>query len=354
MLLQMKRPIIGIVGMPGAGKTTVFRAILGKNHCPEPERPDVAATGILNVPDRRLDLIVKMLSPQRSVRTTLEFVDFPAMLGEGRSRASGELVNRLRQTNMVLVALPVFERSSETPSVLFQKLQAEVLLADLQLIEGARERLQKDSRRRGLAADERERVEHMESVRRVLEQGAGIAATERVSFEWLAANSFPLLSVKPHIVVLNLAEGLDKPPVMKGFFGVETFSIPLCARAEVELMDLAEDEADTFRQAMKMGNPAQEIIASACLKALKLVTFYTVVGEEVRAWLLREGGTAMEAAGQIHTDMAHGFVKAEVTSFDDFAALGSFKQVKNAGKLALEGKEYIVKDGDILTIRFSK
>lgn len=350
----MKRPIIGIVGLPGSGKTTVFRALLGKGHCPEAERRDLAVSGILSVPDKRLDVIVKILCPKRWVHATLELTDFPPMLGESRGKTSGELVNRLRQTDMLMVVLGGFERDSEAPAAQFRKLWTELLLADLQLIEGAKERLQKDSRRRGLTADEKEKFDHLETARLAIERGGNITAVERASFHWLSANSFPLLTVKPYIVVLNLMEGVELSVDHEEFADAATRPIPLCARTELELMDLPEEEAETFRQAMKMDAPPQETIARGCLKALKLVTFYTVVGEEIRAWLLREGSTAIEAAGEIHTDMARGFVKAEVVSFDDFAALGSFKQVRNAGRLALEGRDYVVKDGDILTIRFSK
>ncbi|MDQ7779215.1 MAG: DUF933 domain-containing protein [Planctomycetota bacterium] len=353
----MKLPAIGLVGLPCAGKTSLFRAIVGRGHGHEAERPDQASVAIVNIPDARLDAIVKSLAVSRRVYATVEVNDFPPILGGARVKGkggSGELLNQLRQQDMLIGVLPAYERGGSAADAELRKLQGEMLLADQQVIESAIDRLDKDSRRRGLTADEREKIDHLETVRRAIESGDSIGADKLPSFERLAAFSVPLLCTKPQILVSNVAEASAPSRPIPGLFGASVDPVCVPCKTELELQELPEEERRAFREEMKIPVPPWDLLAPKILEALKVLTFYTAVGEEARAWHLHRGGTALDAAAQVHTDIAHGFVKAEVVAFDDLAGHGSLKNVKQAGKLALEGKDYVVKDGDIIAIRFSK
>ena len=346
---------LGIVGLPGAGKTTVFNALTGS-------AAEVSAYGgsgrdpnlaVVKVPDARVERLSAMYKPRKTTPAQIQYVDVAGTLSARETRASSldELLRLLRPVDALVHVVRNFERPGEPPSPQadFDALEAELVFSDLVIVERRLERLEADSRK-GKKADPRE-AELLGEARRLLDQGLALRSDPGVADSPLL-RGYAFLSSKPCIVVLNSGE--DVP------LGTTTLElspgIPLVelkGKLEMELSELPEEEADAFRRDLGLPEPATYQLIRVSHELLGLVSFFTVGEDEVKAWNIRRGTRAQRAAGVIHSDMERGFIRAEVVPYDDLVGLGSHAAAQKAGKVRLEGKDYVVQDGDVINFRFN-
>jgi GTP-binding protein YchF len=337
---------VGIVGLPNAGKSTLFNALTraGAEAAEYPFTTVDPNVAVVPVPEPRLDRIADTLGVARRVPEQIEFVDIAGLVrgahqGEG---LGNRFLAQIRDVDAILHVVRSFEQSqiahphgTVDPIADLDVVEAELLLADL---ESAERRLADAERRAG--GGEREARADVESWRVVVER---LRAGERAPAE------AGLLTSKPTVVVANVGEG-EQPPAELAVRG----AVAVCALDEAELGELEPEEAAQMRAELGIDTGALEAIVLAAYSLLDLVTFFTAVGgNEVRARSLARGGTASEAAGKVHTDMQKGFIRAEVIGWEELVSAGSFAAAREHGRLRTEGRDYVVEDGDVLTIKFN-
>ena len=324
---------IGLVGLPGSGKTTLFTALTR-----------VGAAGgrdnqaVVEVPDPRLPLLAELERSRRIVHAQVRFVDVPGALS-ARGLAS------LREADALCVVLRAFGPDA-APVRDLGSVRAELILADLAVVESALEGARKRARARSpeavaeVAAFERA---HSALLEETLLRDAGLSEEDRAALRGLAP-----LTLKPWVPVANLEEGATDVPA-----GLSGDAVAVWAGIEAETAGMDQEEARALLEEFGVPEPGLERVISACYRALDLITFLTTGEDESRAWEVRRGATAPEAAGAIHTDLQRGFIRAEVISYDDLVAAGGWDQAKRKGQLRVEGKEYEVREGDVLHVRFA-
>lgn len=352
--------------MPGAGKTTVFRLLTGGN----PSGRQDASIGMAKVPDARIDVLSGMFKPRKTTYAQIEVVDLtggagPARSGadyNGRARARGIslLINHMRTVDALVHVVRTFESVDGEPAAALRdaaSLNDELILADMAIAEARVERL-RSSRKR--TADEDHELELMEVLAAEFGEGRGLREIELAVDDRDRLRGYGLLSVKPMIVVANMSE----EQFQAGAFADETQlhgycnerHIPyvrLCASIEADIFELPADERGAFMDAYEISSTGVELVSRAVYESLKLVSFFTVGEDEVRAWPIAAGTHARHAAGKIHSDIEHGFIRAEIVAYDDLIRLGSYAAARAAGAFRLEGREYTMTDGDIVNFRFS-
>ena len=348
---------VGIIGLKFTGKTTLFNLITGA----------AIATGqggvdphlaVGKVPDPRLDRLSAMFNPKRTIHASFEWVDVPGFQAGATADGGREATRFLehgRRVDALAQVIRCFDGGYGVPDPAgeLETLALEMALADLQIVENRIERLAKDKQRMGKVANPLE-PPLMERFREHLEQDRPLRDLELNPDEKKLASGFAFLTQKPMIVVLNHAEGGEPPAAVAAAAeaaGAEVVS--LCASVEEELAELAPEEAAEFLSELGISEPAMNRMIHAAYGALRLQSFFTVGPDECRAWTVRRGALAPVAAGVIHSDLQRGFIRAEVTPYDDLIAAGDMSAAKQAGAVRLEGKNYEVQDGDILEIRFS-
>lgn len=356
---------IGIIGLPNSGKTTVFNALTGQ------ARPTSAvtatkleiSTGTVDVPDPRVDRLAEIFKPRKKVYAKVTYADIAGLeKGVGRSGLSGPLRNQISQMDAFLHVVRAFEdplvphvEGSLNPQRDVSILDTEFILSDLVAIEKRLERLESDLKRAG---KEREAALKEQALllrlKESLEAEKPIRDAELKHEEEFSLRSFGFLSQKPALILVNTG---DEARAAKEYVAYEhrhSAAAVLQGKLEMEIAQMPPEDAEMFLQDFGIAVPGRLRVIRLSYDLLGLHSFLTVGEDECRAWTLRRGATAVEAAGTIHTDLAKGFIRAEVFAYDDLIALGSESAVKSAGKFKLEGKEYIVKDGDVLNIRFSQ
>ncbi len=345
---------LGIVGLSRAGKTTLFRALTGL------DIPEEAGSGgklypvhgVVSVPDKRLEWLYDRLRPKKMTPIQVTYTDFQGghLFSEDKRKYVAVLLNHIRPMDALVMVVRNFEDVvGGAPQVEedFRSLHDEFILADLATAEKRLDKL-REEKKKGKKISERER-ELLENCVEILNREEPLRNYPHIaSAQELRGYTF--LSGKPLLVVVNNSDEDDTLPEVD-FKGVEV--VPVRARLEMELMQLDEDEVDVFKKDFGIDKFARDMIISKSFALLDLVTFYTVNEDEARAWTVRAGTPAMKAAGVIHSDMERGFIRAEVIHFDDLYRAGSYSAAKKEGTLRLEGRDYVVQDGDIVQIRFS-
>ena len=348
---------VGLIGLKFTGKTTVFNVITGAG-MPTGQGGVDPHLAVGKVPDARLDRLTAMFSPKRTIHASIEWVDIPGFQ-PGASADGGREATRFlehgRKVDALAQVIRCFDGGFGTPDPgsELQTLALELGLADLQVVENRLERLAKDKQRMGKVANPLE-PPLMERFLAQLEDDRPLRDLALNSDEAKIASGFAFLTLKPLIVVLNHAEGEAAPPdVVAAAREAGAEVVSLCASIEEELSELPADEAAEFLAELGIERPASHQMIQAAYGALNVHSFFTVGPDECRAWTVRKGATAPEAAGAIHSDLQRGFIRAEVTPYAELAAAGGMAQAKQAGAVRLEGKSYVVQDGDVIEIRFS-
>lgn len=349
---------VGIIGLPQSGKTTLFHALLHGAH--EGAVPGVAGAhhATITVPDARFDYLVQLYKPKKATPATVEFIDGAAHISAERHKPAfgTDFFQGIRQVEALVHVVDVFSGTVD-PMQAVRRVDEELLLADLMMVEGRLERLEKTLRARKDAMPERAEHEVLTFVKQLLEEEKPLRLAPFTPDQERILRGFSFMTRKPMVVVANVHE----THLQSGQSPAELLSycqqhghryLELCAEIEYEITQLSPEEEPEFLQAMGIEQPARLRLVREVYDALRLITFFTFNENEVRAWTLPQGATALEAAGRIHSDMARGFIRAEVLSWDQMQQYGSWENAKHAGAIRLEHKEYVVQDGDVLYIRF--
>lgn len=354
---------IGIVGLPNVGKSTLFTALtkkggLAANYPFATIDPNV---GIVDVPDDRLQALADIVHPGRIVPATVEFVDIAGLVKGAAAEGAGlgnQFLANIRECDAICQVVRYFKDPDVMrevnhtgafvdPASDAETIMTELILADIQTLEKQLPKLEKEAKR------DKELMPKLNVAKRLVEwlnEGNRAATMEMADEERAAAKGLFLLTMKPMLYVANVDEDMlteDLDPID----GVKP--IPICAKVEAELSELDPEEAQMFLADLGLERSGLEVLAQAAYKLLGLQSFFTAGEMEVKAWTVRQGATAPQAAGVIHTDFERGFIKAETIAFDDYVELGGEKGAKEAGRLRMEGKDYVMHDGDVVHFRFN-
>ncbi len=348
---------IGIIGMKFTGKTTLFNAITGAQQ-PTGQGGVEPHRAVGKIPDPRLDKLTEMFNPKRTVHAAVEWVDIPGFEGGAGADGGREATRFLehgRKVDALAQVVRCFDGGYGAPDPVgeLEAMALELILTDLQVVENRLERLAKDKARMGKVANPLE-PPCFERLKEQLENNRPLRELELNPDEQKLVSGFAFLTLKPMMAVLNHAEGEEPgPEVLAAAGDAASEVVSLCASVEEELAQLDPEEAAEFLADLGIAEPAVAAMIRAAYGALDLQSFFTVGPDECRAWTVRKGATAPEAAGVIHSDLQRGFIRAEVTAYDDLVAAGSLAAAKASNKVRLEGKAYQVQDGDVIEIRFS-
>lgn len=351
----------GIIGLPSVGKTTIFNVLTqGKAAAgPAAGRRLEPNVGIVKVPDARLDFLSSKFNPEKTTLATVEFVDVQGLVrGKGQDMALAPV----RTVDALLHVVRTFQDDSVAhsegsidPERDKVNLDYELMLADMASIEKRVERLEKDLKKLKNAVQEKE-LAYLQRAKAWIESEKPMREMEINEDERKLARGFAFLSEKPMIYVENVGEDqLDRlrHPETTGPLRPNTEQTVICGKLEAEMAELPPDELKTFLADYQLHESGAERLIRTTYRLLGLISFFTVGEEECRAWTITRGMNAQNAAGVIHTDLSDHFIRAEVCHYDDFVKHGSMQALKEKGLLRLEGKEYPVKDGDIMNIRHS-
>lgn len=354
---------IGIVGLPNVGKSTLFTALTKKGGLAAnyPFATIDSNVGIVDVPDARLQKLADIVHPGRIVPATVEFVDIAGLVKGAAAEGAGlgnQFLANIRECDAICEVVRYFKDPDVMrevnhtgdfvdPASDAETIMTELILADIQTLEKQLPKLEKEAKR------DKALVPKLEIAKRLvdwLNEGNRAAALDMTDEERAAAKGLFLLTMKPMLYVANV----DEDELTSEFEPIDGVTpIPICAKVEAELSELEPDEAAEYLADLGLEHSGLETLAQAAYKLLGLQSFFTAGEMEVKAWTVRQGATAPQAAGVIHTDFERGFIKAETIAYDDYVELGGEQGAKAAGRLRMEGKDYVMHDGDVVHFRFN-
>jgi ribosome-binding ATPase len=339
---------VGIAGFSGSGKSTVFEWLTGAK--PDPAKSQHGQVGIAKVHDERLDWLSAQFKPKKTTPTTIECLDTPGLLPTER-RDNPRRLGIMRDAGGLVIVLAGYSGGDLAKELL--AFRDEILFADLEIvtnrIDKVEDNLKKPRPAKQREADQAE-LALLQRVRGALEAGKPASALGLKDDEEKALRSFQLLTLKPEFVLVNIGDDAIGRPLPADLLALAPTANSAPVKLELELAELADGDRQAFMKDLGMEGSDRDRILGAIFSAMGQMVFFTVGEDECRAWSLRKNATAVEGAGEIHTDLARGFVRGEVVSYEDFRRVGSMKEAKTHGVYRLEGKTYIVQDGDIMHI----
>jgi ribosome-binding ATPase len=340
---------LGLVGYQGTGKSTLFELLTGVK--PDVAKAHLGQLGTAVVPDARFDRLVGLYKPKKVSPARIELFDTPG-LDRKEHEGNAQRLGVIRESNTMVLVVGCFAGADPIADV--QSFQDDIILADLQVVTNRMGRLEKDilkprPDREQLQAE----IAALQPIAARLNEGRSVADMVFSEAQDKATKSFSFLTRKKQLVILNTADSTQAADAAKKLeaAGYRVVAAPI--GLELEVQQLPPEDREEFAKEMGLGEPCATKVLRAIFEVTEQITFYTSDEKEVHAWLLQRGGTALDAAGTIHTDLARGFIRAEIVAVDDLLRLGSEREVKAAGLHRVEGKDYAMRDGDEIVVRFS-
>jgi hypothetical protein len=347
---------LGIIGKPQSGKTTVFNAASGQQEAVG-DYSQALHRAVIKVPDERIDCLAELVSPKKTTYAEIEFLDAPGFTGKGKESGAVEISQEVHQMDALVLVVGAFAPNA-APEKDVTDLIDEMTLGDQLAIES---NIEKKGRKAKLTGDKSgmHEIELLQRCQKTLEDGTLLIDAELTADEEKSLRGFTFLTQKPLLIVVNISEDdIGKADEIRDRFskfvaaGKRDVAV-VCGKIEMELVTLNEEERKPFLEELGITTPAVEQVIQKSYALLGMISFLTAGEPEVRAWTIRKGTNAQKAAGVIHSDIERGFIRAEVVAYEDYIALKTPAAIKAAGKSRLEGKEYVMQDGDVVLFRFN-
>jgi GTP-binding protein YchF len=348
---------LGVIGLEGSGKTTVFNALTGADKEVGTYGRLEAHIATVKVPDERIDWLSELYNPKKTIYADIEFMDIPGSINDS---SDAKIIAAAREMDAFVFVI----RSFDNPEVLhpletidplrdFEQIKIGLILADITIAEKRLERLRKYSGKGAGTDEEKFELSVLEKIMAVLENERPASEAELSPQEEKAIRSFQFLTLKPYLSLLNVSDNALRSDDTEKNISAIPNCMAMSANMEMEIQRLDEGDRKAFLDDLGIKELSLHSFIRNAYSTLGLISFFTVGEDEVRAWTIPKGTPAVIAAGKIHSDLERGFIRAEVFSFEDLKSAGSEREVKNTGKFRLEGKDYIVRDGDIISVKFN-
>lgn len=348
---------LGIIGKPQSGKTTIFNAASGLEEAVG-DFSQASHRSMIKVPDERIEVISEIISPLKKTYAEIDFLDSPGFTGKGKDSDKFEINPEIKLMDALVVVVDKFSETVDDVSSQIEALMDEMLLSDMTILESNISKKEKKIRVTG-SKEEVDEVELLKKCYQSLEENIPLIEMELDESQHKILKGFTFLTLKPLLIVINISED----DISKTYEIIEKHSkfkaegkrdlIAICGKIEAELAVMSEEDRQMFMEELGIKNPAVDVLIQKSYSLIGLISYLTAGEPEVRAWTIKKGSNAQKSAGVIHSDIERGFIRAEVTKYDDYVEYKTAAALKSAGKTRLEGKEYIVCDGDVILFRFN-